>query len=268
MKTRHKNCLAHFSFSRSKRSIFYSLLLRSLVACVTVMAFARAHGQPAPGDTSPNGLDYNAPWPGDKAQDLENNYQRAMAAAHGALERGDYSKATSEANRALKFKPHDADALTLKQDVEKRRHEALANAEHEKSYRRAMVAAHAAFDRGQYDKALANANRALELKPDDADATELKGYIERRKGQPAPPPATVVITPVTPPPSTDVIVPVAPPPATDTVRLPPPGAAPAVDAAVTAPPPTAAPLELKTSKPARNQISFSGDYLLGQGNVT
>jgi tetratricopeptide (TPR) repeat protein len=265
MKNRQKYCLAQFSFLRFKRSFFYSLMLRSLVACVTTLAVARAHGQPAPAPAPPpDTLDYNAPWPGDKAQDREDNYRHAMESAHSALDRNDYPKAMSDANRALKFKPHDPAATALKKDIENRRGDGLAQAERERSYRRAMLTAHTAFDRGEYDKALDNANRALQIKPNDPDAQELKGYVERRRNQPVAPPTTVVITPETPP-STTVITP--PPSTSTTVLLPPPGAQPSTEAAATAPAPSSMP-NLKASKPARNQISISGDFMLGQGNVT
>ena len=194
MKTGHKDCLARFYFLRSKRFVFYLLLPGLLVACVT--ALAQAQGQPSPGvKPPPDALDYNAPWPGDKVIQPNVNYQRAMDAARNALERKDYPKAIAEANRALKYKTQDAAALKLKEEAETRRSEALAQAALDRNYHRAMTAAHAAFDRGDYTKAMSETDRALELKPDDADAKALKASIQTRQGGAAVPESSGAKTP-------------------------------------------------------------------------
>jgi hypothetical protein len=262
MKTRQKNCLAHFSVLRSKRFIFYSFLLRSLVVCVTALALAQAQDQPPPaGGPPPDTLDYNAPWTGDKVIQPNRNYQQAMDAARGALDRKDYPKAIAEANRALKFKPQDPEAVKLKGEAERLRSQALSQTEHDRGYRRAMSAAHAAFNRGDYPKAMAESDRALALRPDDADAQELKANIARQRGESVAP-----VSPVTAPPA--AVAPAEPAPVI--VSAPPAGAPPSVtaDAATGSRLPAPPPPNLKPPKPARNEISVSGDYFLGQGTVT
>lgn len=282
MKTSQKSCLAYFSFLRFKRFFFYSVLLRSLVACVTALAIGQAHAQTqAPRQDQ---LDYNAPWSADKnatapSQPVDPHYQHAMDAGRTALDHHDYSKAISEAKRALKYKSHDAAALELERIARRQQADAASQAQLDKEYRKTISSAHAAFDKGNYQRALSEADRALALKPGDPDATKIKDYVERRQAEMAATAAAAKNTPApirvaespTPAPAPQAPPPTSPP-ASETVVItpgaPPPPAVPAAQPTAGGPPSATVPVNITTAKPTRNQISASADYLLGQGNVT
>lgn len=107
-------------------------------------------------------------------QQLENSYATAMQSGRSLLAGGDFAGAIAQADAALKVKPDDAAALQLKQDARTRLESAQNAVRQQKAYETALQAGQAAFDRHDYSTAVTQADAALQAKPNDATAAQLK----------------------------------------------------------------------------------------------
>jgi hypothetical protein len=109
------------------------------------------------------------------AQQRQQRYDAAMAEARTALRKEDYAVAISKADVALVNKPGDADAQALKADAGKKRDAAVAaEQQRQQQYATAMKEGRAALAQKNYTDAIAKADLALTIRPDDPEATSLK----------------------------------------------------------------------------------------------
>jgi formylglycine-generating enzyme required for sulfatase activity len=104
----------------------------------------------------------------------EADYQSALKNGRGLFARGDYTNALAEAGKALSFKPGDADAKQLRDDAQAQLASISAAMQKEADYQSAMKNGRGLFANGDYTNALAEAGKALSLKPGDADAQRLR----------------------------------------------------------------------------------------------
>lgn len=109
---------------------------------------------------------------------LEQEYETLIKDANAALERKAYAEVLAKAEAGLKLKPNDSAATKLIAEAKR----ALAEfAQNEQKYETAMREGTAAFAGKNYSVALAQANVALGIKPDDAAAAKLKRETEARR---------------------------------------------------------------------------------------
>lgn len=105
-------------------------------------------------------------------------YASAMRAGQEALAQKKFSAALTHVEQALTLKPIDAKAILLRDDVRGEMLKANAAREREEklaqSYQAAMLKVRKAFDVQEYTNAVTWAEAALKIKPDDADALELR----------------------------------------------------------------------------------------------
>lgn len=104
----------------------------------------------------------------------DQNYRQAMATGTAALGKNDYTNALNQADIALSHRANDPAALKLKSDIGKAQANAVARAEQEKNYQQAMEAGKTALAANDFGKAIAEAERALEYRQNDADAKALR----------------------------------------------------------------------------------------------
>jgi tetratricopeptide (TPR) repeat protein len=105
---------------------------------------------------------------------LPDPYQLAMKSGRGALARGFYTDALAEARTALSLKPDDGEARQLRDDAQAKLAAIALAGQKEADYQAAMKNGRGAFERGDYTDALAEAGKALSLKPEDRDAKQLR----------------------------------------------------------------------------------------------
>jgi tetratricopeptide (TPR) repeat protein len=232
-------------------------------------------------------------------------YDQALAAAQSALEREDFDAALSQATEALKARPDDpaakslqskalegkkqtnnrSVALRLSQEAIKAgdydqaiellnlvvegwpadatAKELLARAQEGKrstsTYEKAVAEAARALNSGENDAAIAYAGQALKFRPGDRTALDILTRAQIRKEAEKPGTlqgvAAVPPTEAKPIPAAEAAVP------------------PATKEGVTTPEAAATPgpapdLGSTKRKTANHEVSVSGDYFLGQGNVT
>jgi tetratricopeptide (TPR) repeat protein len=114
------------------------------------------------------------------ASQKEADYQSAMKDGRGALASGDYANALTDAGKALSIKADDADATQLRDGAQAKLGEiALAN-QKEADYHAAIINGRGALARGDFTNVLEEAAKALALKPDDADAKELRDVAKQK----------------------------------------------------------------------------------------
>ncbi|HXR07443.1 MAG TPA: SUMF1/EgtB/PvdO family nonheme iron enzyme [Candidatus Acidoferrum sp.] len=117
----------------------------------------------------------------------EADYQSAMSSGRGAFARGDYTNALAQAGKALLLKPDDGDAKKLHDDAQTKLAAITLASRNEADYQSAMSSGRGAFARGDYTNALAQAGKALLLKPDDGDAKKLRDDAKQKLGGGGPP---------------------------------------------------------------------------------
>lgn len=107
-------------------------------------------------------------------------YEAAMAAGQQAFENKNYDEAVRQADLAMQNSPQDVAAEQLKSDAEnaKKAIEMQAAGAREQGYETAMVAVRDALGAGNYDKAIRQADTALDYKPGDTEASRLKTEAE------------------------------------------------------------------------------------------
>jgi Flp pilus assembly protein TadD len=108
------------------------------------------------------------------ASQAEADYQSAMKNGQAAFARGDYAEASTKAKEALALKAKDAAATTLLGDAQTKMRALAVAAQQETDYQAALKNGHGFFARGDFTNALAEAGKALSLKPGDADAKRLQ----------------------------------------------------------------------------------------------
>jgi formylglycine-generating enzyme required for sulfatase activity len=116
------------------------------------------------------------------ATQKEADYQSAMKNGRGSFTRGDYADALAQAGKALSLKPDDGDAKQLRGDAQAKQGAIAAASQKEAEYQSAMKDGRGSFARGDYTDALAQAGKALSLKPDDGDARQLRGDAQAKQG--------------------------------------------------------------------------------------
>jgi len=119
---------------------------------------------------------------------LDEQYQSAMKEGRAALARGDYQEALAQAEKALSLKPDDAAATQLRTTAQAKLRVPSIASRIEADYKLVMKNGRAALARGDYTEASARAEEALTLKPDDADATQLRNDAQAKLPGPHPPP--------------------------------------------------------------------------------
>jgi formylglycine-generating enzyme required for sulfatase activity len=108
----------------------------------------------------------------DAANQKEAAYQSAIKDGRAALVRGDYKETLTQVDKALSLKPEDTVATQLRADAQA--------AQKEAAYQSAMKDGRGALEREDYQGALAQADMALLLKPDDADAKQLRDGAQQK----------------------------------------------------------------------------------------
>lgn len=191
--------------------------------------------------------------------------QQGYKSAQDALDAGNYDRAVELLELLVQGWPADAKAKAL-----------LANAQQTRqskgTYSSILAEGDLALDAADYDKATARAKQALQLRPGDARASALLARATLRKQSPDGQVAPAVLpaaTTVSPAAKTEAIPVIA---KADQAPEPAPVPAPVAntpDAVAESPGPGTVP-EGGPSQPRlrKNEISVSGDFFLGQGNVT
>ena len=113
----------------------------------------------------------------------QKNYDAAMQSGRARLNASDYAGAMAQADLALASKPNDEAARQLKTDAKARLDAAQAAGQSQKDYDGAMQSGQAAFDRGDYNSAVAQANAALAIRKSDPAATKLKSDAQTRQSE-------------------------------------------------------------------------------------
>jgi formylglycine-generating enzyme required for sulfatase activity len=93
----------------------------------------------------------------------------------------------AQAGKALLLKPDDGDAKKLRDDAQTKLAAITVASRNEADYQSAMSSGRGAFDRGDYTNALAQAGKALLLKPDDGDARQLRDNAKQKLSGGVPP---------------------------------------------------------------------------------
>ena len=101
----------------------------------------------------------------------QQNYEVAMKAGKAAFALADYAEALKQALVALDNLPNDSDALNLRNDAQNKLDDI---ARLQQNYEAAMKAGLAALAHADFQEALKQAGLALNSKPDDPTATQLK----------------------------------------------------------------------------------------------
>ena len=115
------------------------------------------------------------------AQARQQKYAAAMAAARAAFRNGNYDTAIAQAKTALENEPGDAEATQLENSAEAQA-KAIADAKaRQQNYDAAMAAGRDAYSKGQYADAISEADTALENRPDDAQAAQLRSNAVTKK---------------------------------------------------------------------------------------
>jgi hypothetical protein len=107
----------------------------------------------------------------DELRDKEQRYQTAMKSSQAAFDRGDYATAVTQADAALAVRGADPAATKLKKNAEAKIDELR---DMEQRYQAALKSGQAAFDRGDYATAVAQADAALAVRATDPAAMELQ----------------------------------------------------------------------------------------------
>ena len=113
---------------------------------------------------------------------LAGQYEAVMSSGRGALARGDYTNALAQAGKALSLKPDDEEAKKLSGDAQTKLAAITLAIRNEADYQSAMSSGRGALARGDYTNALAQAGKALLLKPDDVDARQLRDNAKQKLG--------------------------------------------------------------------------------------
>jgi tetratricopeptide (TPR) repeat protein len=117
---------------------------------------------------------------------LEEKYQSAIQDGSAALARGDYQEALAQADEALKLKPVDAPAIQLRQETKTKQGAVIHR---EAAYKTALKDGREALARDDYAGASALAETALSIKPDDAEARQLRDEARRKLQETTPLPS-------------------------------------------------------------------------------
>ena len=104
----------------------------------------------------------------------QKDYDAAMQSARAKLKAGDYAGAMTQADVALESKPNDKAARQLKTEAKAQQNASLAAGQRQKDYDAAMQNGHAKLKAGDYAGAMTQADVALESKPNDEAARQLK----------------------------------------------------------------------------------------------
>ena len=121
-----------------------------------------------------------------KAQ--EQKYQSALKEAQAALDGQDHARAIAQADAALGIKPSDPAATRLRDEAQRQLELVNAAKAQEQKYQSALKEAQTALDGKDHARAIAQANAALGIKPNDPAATLLRDEAQRQlevKEQPA-----------------------------------------------------------------------------------
>ena len=108
------------------------------------------------------------------AAQKQKDYNAAIQNGRAKLKAGDYADAMKQADVALESKPNDEAARQLKTEAKAQQDTALAAAQRQKDYDLAMQNGRAKFKAGDYADAMTQADVALESKPNDEAARQLK----------------------------------------------------------------------------------------------
>ncbi len=130
-----------------------------------------------PGDTDATQLRTDA-LARQKARELANQteagYQTAMKNGRGYLSSGDYASAVKQAGEALRIKPGDTDATQLRADALARQKARELAVQTEAAYQSAMKNGRGYLSSGDYASAVKQSDEALQIKPGDTDAAQLR----------------------------------------------------------------------------------------------
>jgi tetratricopeptide (TPR) repeat protein len=110
----------------------------------------------------------------------EQDYRTATNAAWTAYGKKDYSRAMAGVDKALVIHPEDAVTKQLKSDAQRRSQELVMATKREPDYRTATNAAWTAYGKKDYNQAMAEADRALLIHPEDAVTKQLKSDAQAR----------------------------------------------------------------------------------------
>jgi tetratricopeptide (TPR) repeat protein len=114
------------------------------------------------------------------AANREQEYVSATNTAWRAFRTGNYTNAMSEADKALGIHRDDAGIKQLRSDSQARWNETITSEGRQQEYRLATNAAWTAFQQGNYTNAMAAADKALFIHPDDAITKKLKADAQTR----------------------------------------------------------------------------------------
>ncbi|HEY5910485.1 MAG TPA: hypothetical protein VJA21_07750 [Verrucomicrobiae bacterium] len=117
--------------------------------------------------------------------EIEQRYLVAFNEAQAAFGRKDYATALAKAEIALALRPTDPAANKLRNDARQQINVAVAAREQEQKYQAALNEARGAFDRKDYTNAMAKADLALTLKPNDPAAAKLRAEAQQQIAQAA-----------------------------------------------------------------------------------
>jgi hypothetical protein len=113
-------------------------------------------------------------------QQREKDFQNAINTGSTKLTAGDFAGAITEAETALGIKPNDSRALKLKADATARI-AATSAQQKQKDYETAMLKGGTALTNKEYQEAVNQAMQALQAKPGDQAAAELKASAQSAK---------------------------------------------------------------------------------------
>ena len=102
------------------------------------------------------------------------DYEAAVRAGRAAFSRKDYFLALTNIEEALLFKPIDATAIILREDIRAQISADKNVTDQTEKYQTAMLKVRGAFDRRDFNNALSWIDVALKIRPADPGATELK----------------------------------------------------------------------------------------------
>src|SRR5207302_1849494 len=112
----------------------------------------------------------------------EKKYQSALKEALAAFDGKDYARAIAQANAALGIKPNDPAATRLRDEAQRQMELVSAAKAQEQKYQSTLKEAQAALDGKDPARAIAQADAALGIKPNDPAATGLRDEAQRQLG--------------------------------------------------------------------------------------
>ncbi len=116
----------------------------------------------------------------ESAQQQQHELATALESGRARLAAGDFAGAMAQADAALNLKPNDETALQFKQSVRAQWDAAYA-AQQQSKYTAALEKGNTLLAGGDYAGAMAQADEALNLKPNDATALQFKQSVQTQR---------------------------------------------------------------------------------------